>query len=881
MRGFWFIGVLIIILIGIMIAYIRLVLALSENRPVYDALPGSASIVFEFRNPNNAFSKFKDASFGPQLGKAPFYSKLMNQLAAMDTLLKSGISDSNFNSWENSILLASLSITGRNEFDYLYVLKKNRFDKERFSGMINSVGTATVNKRTFRDETIYEIQSISSGKSLACSFVNGLWIASYSPFLVEEAIAHLRDEKSILTNKGFKEVNELASEDADAIIYFNFGNLAAYLPMLVNEEQGDFFRSIAQFGKWMELDVKIKNNSFIINGYTSMGGEKTFLAQFGTEPTSQVEITRVMPYNTALFFYHAVDDFHEYMTQRGEMLSPEMDNFRNWMSNEWCFGVLEPLDQNFQDDAFIVVKTIDPDIAIQSLAERARLFGDDLDLEEFKAYPIGQLSVKDDLNKLFDHHFLKISYPYYTVMDNYVVFANNISVIKTMLGNYEDNQTLANDPDYMMFERNLTTTSNFYVYFNTARSVEILNAMLSNALVADIRRGNKDFVKFSPVALQFNHYEDIFFTNGYISFSSQLEEYKNTLWQVKLDAPAIITPAFVTNHYTGEKEILAQDSLHNIYLVTKAGKILWKRKLDGPIVSEIYLIDFYENTKLQYAFNTRTKIYFIDRKGEDVASYPIKLPAEATNGMLLVDYDNKKDYRVFVACSNGNIYGYYKSGKPLPGWSPQKNVGSVKFPLKYVFVDGKDYLIVMNDNAEMFFFNRRGDRRVKPIKLEKKLETDFEMRVSNNNFQLLNADKEANLYKVYRNGSFSAQKQDIPVRFFDFIYEDFNGDGNYEMVFVDSLVAKVLDERLKEIASPSFPNKIDEAFVVMQKGKKNVGFLSRSANQIYYLDSTYAIYPGFPLTANTPFIAADLFETGRNVIIAGDEKGNLNAYQVK
>ncbi|HXH18906.1 MAG TPA: hypothetical protein VNJ07_07450, partial [Chitinophagales bacterium] len=493
-----------------------------------------------------------------------------------------------------------------------------------------------------------------------------------------------------------------------------------------------------------------------------------------------------------------------------------------------------------------------------------------------------QLSLNDELNKLFDHHFLKITYPFYTIIDNYVIFASNLSVIKTVLENNRERQTLSADPDYMVFERNLTTTSNFYIYFNTARSVELLNRLLSNALASDIRKGKKNFVKFSPIALQFNNYQDIFFTNGYIQFSPQAEERGNRIWQVKLEGMPTGTPAFVINHYTGEKEILMQDSLHNIYLLTKNGKILWKRQLDGPVMSEIYLIDFFENTKLQYAFNTKGKIYIIDRKGENVADYPVRLPASATNGMLLVDYEKKKDYRLFVACSNGNIYGYYKSGKPLPGWSPLPNVGNVRFPLKYVAVDGKDYLIAMNDAGEFFFLNRKGERREKPIKLGKSFTTDFQLRTAKNNFQLVNADQEGNIYKVYRNGSFSSQKQDaIPKSFFDFIYADLNNDDIYEMIFVDSLVAKVYDERYTEIASPAFADKIDDAFLVSEGNMRGIGFLSRKGKKIYYADSGYKLNPSFPLPSCTPFISADLFETGRRVVIAGDCDGWVNAYQVQ
>lgn len=883
MRKIWVIGALVAVLTVITIAYIRLVLMLSENRPIYDALPPSTSIVFELKNPADALDKLGGAAFYPYMAEAGFFSKLLAQIHAIDSVVQRGISDTTFHTWQDATLLASLNITGAGEYDYLYVVKKKGLNKEKFGEFITRASdTLGFTSRMFRDAAIYEQHAGSSEKNFSCALVNGLLLVSFTPSILDEAIIQLREGVSILENKGFREVNDVAGEDADIIAYLNFDHIGKYESMLASEEHSAIFKSLRHFGTWMELDFKVKDNSFLINGYTA-SGDSTFLADFNREPTSQVDITHVLPYNTALFFYHAVDDFRAFAEKRGKTFSGEMENFQNWIGNEWCFGLLEPLDEQYEDDVFLVVKALDAQIATQSLAERARLFGDDLKgMEEFKTYPIGQLSISDELNTLFNHHFLTVDFPYYAVLDEYVVFARNLTVIKTVLDNYEERLTLASDPDYMVFERNLTTTSNFYIYFNTARSLELLNRVLSNSLVADIRKGDKSFVKFSPVALQFSQYQDIFFTNGFINFSSLTEQHSNRLWQVKLDGMPTGSPAFVTNHYTGEKEILMQDSLNNLYLITKGGRILWKRQLDGPVMSEIYLVDFYENTKLQYAFNTKGKIYIIDRKGENVASYPIKLPAEATNGMLLVDYDKKKDYRMFVACSNGNIYGYYKSGKPLPGWSPQAKVGIVKFPLRYVLSQTKDYLLATNDAGTVHFFKRNGERRNKPVQFEKTFANDFRVRPTDNGFQLINVDKEGTLYKVYHNGAQSSQKQPaLPRSFFDFYYADLNGDGSWEMVFVDSVVTKVLNEQLQEIASPVFQNKIDKAFLFNGTGEKGIGYLSSSSGKIYYTDAGYQMSPSFPLNGCTPFIAADLFDTGRKVVIAGDCEGWVNAYQVK
>ena len=51
--------------------------------------------------------------------------------------------------------------------------------------------------------------------------------------------------------------------------------------------------------------------------------------------------------------------------------------------------------------------------------------------------------------------------------------------------------------------------------------------------------------------------------------------------------------------------------------------------------------------------------------------------------------------------------------------------------------------------------------------------------------------------------------------------------------------------------------------------------------KIYLTDSQYQFYQAFPLDGCTKFIAGDIFETGRKVIITGSCNGYLNAYQVK
>ena len=128
-----------------------------------------------------------------------------------------------------------------------------------------------------------------------------------------------------------------------------------------------------------------------------------------------------------------------------------------------------------------------------------------------------------------------------------------------------------------------------------------------------------------------------------------MRDEAQTVWESRLDYPVVSKPMLVTNHYTGEKEIFVQDEKNNIYLLNKSGRILWKQKTGGRILGDVYQLDYYKNGKLQLIFNTREQIHLLDRNGNYVERYPVKLRSPATNGMALFDYEKSRDYRIALA----------------------------------------------------------------------------------------------------------------------------------------------------------------------------------------------------------------------------------------
>ena len=111
----------------------------------------------------------------------------------------------------------------------------------------------------------------------------------------------------------------------------------------------------------------------------------------------------------------------------------------------------------------------------------------------------------------------------------------------------------------------------------------------------------------------------------------------------------------VRNHADRTFETLVQDSAYNISLVSPQGKALWKLQTEGLITGEVMQIDYYNNGKLQYLFTTPGLLHVVDRLGNHIKPFPVRIPEQDIEFVSLVDYDHSKKYRFFVAGVGKNM----------------------------------------------------------------------------------------------------------------------------------------------------------------------------------------------------------------------------------
>ena len=283
-----------------------------------------------------------------------------------------------------------------------------------------------------------------------------------------------------------------------------------------------------------------------------------------------------------------------------------------------------------------------------------------------------------------------------------LVFSNNEQTLKQFINDNLNKNTLKSNSS---FNRLFSSISSFNTLNNNYFSGSNYNFF--NEL--NLLNSKNDFTENSFQLVQDN---GIIHFNAVISKETKEDENLkiSKLFDVEIDEEIIMYPHFVKNHVTKNLDIVVQDAKNNLYLISKDGKVIWKKKINQPILGKISQIDIYKNGRLQLIFNTKNKIYVLDRNGNNVKQFPKTFNDPITQPLSVFDYDKNKNYRLLVT-QGSELLMYDKSGKKVSGFKYKKSINKISSKPKHFRILNKDF-IVFKIGSKIKILNRKGRERI-------------------------------------------------------------------------------------------------------------------------------------------------------------------------
>jgi hypothetical protein len=485
-------------------------------------------------------------------------------------------------------------------------------------------------------------------------------------------------------------------------------------------------------GKTSLLDIKSSENTVVFNGFStdSTAYANYLLSIFRNQSPVSFSLRNHVPNRTVLFTSYGINDgaaFGEALLGFGKSHKPTLRDSLNKLSAGTSSNWIELYD-NISDEIgvcqvesmtgsrlskILMIETKTPEVWLKHLDQFSdKLSADTVFYEKFSDYVIREIPAHRFPEKLLWPLVQGFENTFYTSRGDIVFMADNLEELKYFLEDIENEDIWGKSVSKNRFLESTLLESNISVFVNTPKIWNVLIPKLNPRWRQFVRDNQPLLQSVQMSAFQFSHLNNTYYTN--IAFNHRQGKpeiaFASTARRnvVNLTEPIHKIHA-VKSHVSQANEILIQDSLNDLSLVSMEGKVLWTLPVGDRITSEIEQIDFYANGKLQYIFTTSDALHIVDRLGNYVPPYPLHLPGKDIRHLSIVDYDRSKRYRFLIAESSGKLWMYDKSGNNLEGWGPCAAGESLMTPPRHHRIKGKDFILAIRRDGVVNLYNRRGE----------------------------------------------------------------------------------------------------------------------------------------------------------------------------
>jgi hypothetical protein len=748
---------------------------------------------------------------------------------------------------------------------------------------LRMAGIKTINEKTIGSNTVLALPfSINNQQEAAyISIISGLLICSSSEEIMTEALEQTGRDDDIRSVPGFSRVLEASGKNEDRF-FVVFSNLPGLFGSFFKDEYSSTARKIGNLAGCAEGDIFLNDNGLVLSGYTESTDPGNILYKYKNAKVGVFRTYKILPSSTVLFESVFLNTGESQQKENGSVLiktAELVSKLKEYTGDEVTRAFIDIRERPADENIVIIYQ-------LKNRAYAEKIFLDEFSGETGKSntlwfqpdeqvkIPVYVTPYKGFSEAIIPGFIKDFDDSYFAFYDNFLITGNSYITVSRLLYDNLLNKTLANDLIYRDFESTLPTVAGYFFYCVPSRITDYLNNFLSDGIINSLLSNKAALEKIQAAGYQFTSSNNMIYNSISIRFQEEAREESTTEWETLLDTVAAVKPFFFTNHITGAREIFIQDMKNNAYLINAAGRVLWKVPLREKISGTIFMIDYYRNGKYQLLFSGRNYLHLLDRNGNYVERYPVKLRSPATNSLSLFDYDNNLNYRLLIAGEDRLVYAYDKSGSVVKGWNTFKTTGPVNSEISWCRVSGKDYLIV-SDNSSVYLLDRTGNIRLRLKEPVTKAAGSSLRLSSGSNPSLVCTSPEGTIQHIYFDGSvkkFSVKSFSVDHTF-DFF--DVDGDGFGEYIFIDKGILYLYDHNRTEMFSREFGSSELGGPInfIFSASDRKIGVFDISENLIYLVDKNGKTMSGFPLKGASMFSIGKLSEkNGWNLIVGGTDR---------
>lgn len=478
----------------------------------------------------------------------PYFSELTVTANAIDTLLNEN--KSFFDLLGSKKMIASVHPISKRKYDYLFVVDlKKTAQLLQFKSILKKIFDKEyrITERTYNKVEIVEFFDRKTRETLYFTVIDNNLVASYTHTLVEASIDQL-NEPTVGRDLHFIEIDKKLNDNKLFRLFVQHNFVDEFVYMLSNTSE-EWIKDLSKNLIFSGFDVNlIHGNKVQAKGYTNtVENNFPYIQALKNAGLGKQNIAKVAPQRTSLYLSLGFDSFNDFYTnyqniqnnnpvkfkeittntQKIEkLLAIDIQkNFINWIDDEVALLKLEPMSKAKNNDFALVLKAKNNAVATKNLDFILKQIKKKTPVKfkeiNYKGYPIKFMSIKGFFKFFFGGYFKQLVTPYYTIIDDYVIFSNHPNTLKYIITDYLEKNTLSKAANYKEFKRNFKNKSNLFVYINTPMIFPSIMKAVEEPMRSSLDKNQEYFTSFSQIGIQLLPVDDVLESQIVIQYKDQ------------------------------------------------------------------------------------------------------------------------------------------------------------------------------------------------------------------------------------------------------------------------------------------------------------------------------------------------------------------------
>ena len=727
----------------------------------YALVPDDAVFVLSTHNHPALVRHLEETQLWDNLTAVRYFQQAAGHVALADSLAGGRRQGGLLAFLGRKLVVTSMHVTGRHEFDVLYQVPLARVSEYRQArAVLEALGRDARYRLSRRDYEGHELTVLTErGSELSITVLNyrNHIIISANPALVEAVVRRTQHPDAPTVLAPFRDTDLLKLRDIDASLLVNYRRLPGFLDVLLQEGTHGEIDLLAGLASEGLLGLRLAGSRTEMVGFSNPETARGSLHRHVVgQPAQPVALAPLLSLRTALVLHLAAAPARAWplnapapaLAALPPASSPPanspapaappavlttpaaLDSLQRSLGPEMALVYVAAPTAGSRPGRLAFVRCPRPARTARWLGELRRLAGASPAFTRVGPYEVRPIAFDEaavlgpllspaapDL-RLSNASGREVS----TLVDNYLVLSDN-KTLTTYLTDLAAGHTWGKTPSQVAFLEQTLPRARLSVFVDTRNSWNALLGALTEERRAGLLRNETLFMRFPQLALQLapdaseavpgtQYYTQLLLWHPDQNLAAN-PEVAATGSRLAFVRGLAGQPTLLPAAGTRVPAVVVQDSAGVLHFVSAENTLVWSDSLGAPAVG-VQLLPAAPaggSAPLALLLGAGNRLHLLGADGREQVPYPFIFPDSVRLGSLQAAPDPNGAPPRLLSVSGGNTLRLLDArGRQYPGWQPKVLDVPLAGEPALISLRSRDVVVVPLQNGYVYAYDQRGDR---------------------------------------------------------------------------------------------------------------------------------------------------------------------------